>query len=95
MWSSEGRWAEIAREMLASGDFFHPTIGGKPYFDKPLFTYWIIAAFSAVTGRLDELIVRLPSALAGIVTLVCIIYLGQKLWSRQIGRLAGGLLLTS
>lgn len=95
LWSSEGRWAEIVREMLTSGDFFHPTIGGEPYFDKPLLTYWIIAAFSAVTGRLDELIVRLPSALAGVVTLVCTMFLGRRLWSRQVSRLAGGLLLTS
>jgi 4-amino-4-deoxy-L-arabinose transferase-like glycosyltransferase len=95
LWSSEGRWAEIVREMLTSGDFFHPTIGGKPYFDKPLLTYWVIVAFSAVTGRLDEFIIRLPSALAGVVTLVCTMYLGQRLWSRQVGRLAAGLLLTS
>ena len=54
LWGSEGRWAEITREMLVSGDFFHPTIGGDPYFDKPLVTYWIIAAFSALVGRLDE-----------------------------------------
>jgi len=95
LWSSEGRWAEITREMLTSGDFFHPTIGGEPYFDKPLLTYWVIAAFSAVTGQLDELIIRLPSALAGIVTLLCTMYLGRRLWSQQVGRLAGGLLLTS
>ena len=95
LWSSEGRWAEITREMLISGDFFHPTIGGEPYFDKPLLTYWVIAAFSAVTGRLDEFIIRLPSALAGIVTFFCTLYLGRRLWSRQVGRLAGGLLLTS
>jgi len=80
LWSSEGRWAEITREMLTSGDFFHPTIGGEPYFDKPLLTYWVIAAFSAVTGRLDELIIRLPSAFAAVVTLVCTMYLGQRLW---------------
>ncbi|MFC1792510.1 ArnT family glycosyltransferase [Planctomycetota bacterium] len=95
LWSYEGRWAEITREMLTSGDFFHPTIGGKPYFDKPLLTFWVIAAFSTITGRLDELIIRLPSALAAIVVLVCTMYLGRRLWSRQVGRLAGGLLLTS
>ena len=39
LWSSEGRWAEITREMFIRGDFFHPTIGGLPYFDKPLMTY--------------------------------------------------------
>jgi 4-amino-4-deoxy-L-arabinose transferase-like glycosyltransferase len=95
LWGSEGRWAEIAREMLISGDFFHPTIGGEPYFDKPLLTYWVIAAFSTATGRLNELIIRLPSGFATIVTLVCTVYLGRRLWSRQAGWLAGGLLLTS
>jgi len=95
LWGSEGRWAEIAREMLISGDFFHPNIGGKPYFDKPLLTYWVIAALSAATGRLNEFIIRLPSGFAAIVTLVCTVYLGRRLWSRQAGWLAGGLLLTS
>lgn len=95
LWASEGRWAEITREMFTSGDFFHPTIGGKPYFDKPLLTYWVIAAVSAVTGQLDEFIIRLPSAMAGLLTLVCTVYLGRRLWSRQAGWLAGGLLLTS
>jgi 4-amino-4-deoxy-L-arabinose transferase-like glycosyltransferase len=88
LWGAEGRWAEITREMFMSGDFFHPTIGGRPYFDKPLLTYWVIAAFSAITGRLDELILRLPSALAGLLTLVCTVYLGRRLWSRQTGWLA-------
>jgi 4-amino-4-deoxy-L-arabinose transferase-like glycosyltransferase len=95
LWGSEGRWAEITREMFTTGDFFHPTIGGEPYFEKPLLTYWVIAALSAITGRLDEFILRLPSALAALVVLVCTIYLGQRLWSRQTGWLAGSLLLTS
>jgi 4-amino-4-deoxy-L-arabinose transferase-like glycosyltransferase len=95
LWASEARWAEITREMFVSGDFFHPTIGGVPYFDKPLLTYWAIALFSAVAGRLDELIVRLPSALAALVALICTIILGRRLWSVRVGRLAGGLLLTS
>jgi 4-amino-4-deoxy-L-arabinose transferase-like glycosyltransferase len=95
LWGAEGRWAEITREMFASGDFFHPTIGGRPYFDKPLLTYWVIAAFSVITGRLDEFVLRLPSALAAIITLACTVYLGRRLWSRKTGWLAGGLLLTS
>ena len=95
LWASEGRWAEITREMFVSGDFFHPTIGGEPYFDKPLATYWVIAVFSAITNRLDEFIIRLPSALSAIIVVICTMYLGRRLWSAQVGRLAGGLLLTS
>ena len=95
LWSSEGRWAEITREMFLSGDFFHPTIGGEPYFDKPLITYWAIAGLKAATGRLDEFIVRLPSAIAALIALACTMFLGKRLWSRKVGMLAGGLLLTS
>jgi len=51
LWGPEGRWAEIVREMFLKGDFFHPTINGEPYFDKPLLTYWVIALVTAVTGR--------------------------------------------
>jgi 4-amino-4-deoxy-L-arabinose transferase-like glycosyltransferase len=95
LWGSEGRWAEITREMFKTGDFFHPTIGGESYFAKPLLTYWAIAVFSVMTGRLDEFILRLPSVLAALVVLACTVYLGQRLWSRRVGWLAGGLMLTS
>lgn len=95
LWASEGRWAEVVREMFSSGDYFHPAIGGQPYFDKPLLTYWVIAACSAITGRLDEFIIRLPSVLAALVTLACTMYLGRRLWSNTVGLLAGGFLLTS
>ena len=81
--------------MFIRGDFFHPTIGGMPYFDKPLMTYWAIAALSAVTGHLDELIIRLPSAIAAFIAIACTVYLGKKLWSRKVGLLAGAFLVTS
>ena len=95
LWSSEGRWAEITREMFIRGDFFHPTIGGLPYFDKPLMTYWAIAALTAVTGRLDEFIIRLPSVIAAFIAVACTMYLAKRLWSRNVGLLAGAFLLTS
>ena len=40
---SEDRWAEIVREMLLTGDWFHPAIDFVIYFDKPLLSYWLIA----------------------------------------------------
>jgi 4-amino-4-deoxy-L-arabinose transferase-like glycosyltransferase len=95
LWGSEGRWAEVTREMFLSGDFFHPTIGGEPYFDKPLLTYWLIAGITALTGILNEWVVRLPSAMAGLVGLWATVRLGERLWSAQTGRIAGWILLTS
>lgn len=95
LWTAEGRWAEVTREMLLTGDFFHPTINGEPYFDKPLLTYWLIVLVSGLTGRLDEWTVRLPSAISGLLALWATVYLGRRLWSAEVGRTAGWLLLTT
>ncbi len=94
LWAAEGRWAEINREMFLSGDFFHPTINGEPYFDKPLLTYWLISLVSLITGSLNEWTARIPSALAGIAAVWATVRLGKRLWSERVGLIAGWLLLT-
>ncbi len=95
LWGAEDRWAQVVKEMLRSGDYFHPRINGQPYFDKPLFSYWFIALAAALTGRLNEGIVRLPSAIAGLVALGATINLARRLWSREEARTAGWILLTT
>ncbi|NUO08310.1 MAG: glycosyltransferase family 39 protein [Candidatus Brocadia sp.] len=95
LWGAEGRWATITREMMLTGDYFHPTINGEPYFDKPLLTYWLIAALAFISGALNELIVRLPSAIAGVAAVWATLRLGRQLWSPAVGRIAAMLLLTS
>jgi len=93
LWGPEDRWAEVVREMRLTGDYFHPTINGKPYFDKPLLGYWVIALAAAITGRLDEGTVRLPSAIAGLLALWGTISLERRLWSKKLARTAGWVLL--
>lgn len=67
---SESRWAGVVREMFSSGNFLQPTVNFEPYFDKPLGSYWMIAFFTLFNhNTVNELLIRIPSAIAGLATL--------------------------
>jgi len=61
----EGRNAEVAREMLASGDWVTPRINDAVYLDKPPVFFWAVGAALGLFG-VNEWAARLPSALAAI-----------------------------
>lgn len=94
LWGSEGRWAEIAREMLFSGNYFLPTINGYLYFDKPLLSYWAIIPFS-INGTVTEISARMPGAMAGIGAIVITFIIGRRLFESRTGIISSALLLTS
>ncbi len=48
--TSEARYAEIAREMLQSGDWIHPRLLNIFHFHKPPLAYWISALSYKVFG---------------------------------------------
>ena len=46
----EGRYGEIGRWMLQSGDWLTPRLDGIPFFHKPPYLYWLEAAALATFG---------------------------------------------
>ncbi|HTF33437.1 MAG TPA: glycosyltransferase family 39 protein [Myxococcota bacterium] len=64
----EGRNAEIAREMEASGSWLIPTLDGIPYLDKPALYFKLVGRSMVLLGN-SEWAARLPSALFGLATL--------------------------
>src|SRR5262245_37296805 len=95
LWTYEGRWAEICREMQQSGDWLHPREFGEPCYDKPPLSYWLVLAASKSTGSLDEWALRLPSALAGFLLVWLTVRLGTSLFGRSTGLLAGWMLVSA
>src|SRR5215813_2408465 len=95
LWSSEFRWAEIVREMLATRDYFWPTINGKVYYDKPLGSYWVVVWSSFATGGLNEVAARIPSALSGLLSVAFLMLIARRLYDARTAILSGLVLATS
>jgi 4-amino-4-deoxy-L-arabinose transferase-like glycosyltransferase len=95
LWSSEFRWAEIAREMLVTHNYFWPTINGHVYYDKPLGSYWLVIFSAPFTGGLNEAATRLPCAIAGLLAVLLLMLLTRRLYDARTAILSGVILATS
>jgi 4-amino-4-deoxy-L-arabinose transferase-like glycosyltransferase len=95
LWASEFRWAEIAREMMLTHDYFWPTLNGHVYYDKPLASYWLVVAATRLTGGMNEAAARLPSAVSGLLAVGLLIFLARRLYDLRIAVVAAFILATS
>jgi len=73
----ETRYAEIPREMIASGDWVVPRLNGLKYFEKPVLGYWLNASSILLLGE-NAFAVRLPSALSVGLTALLIFFLMRR-----------------
>jgi 4-amino-4-deoxy-L-arabinose transferase-like glycosyltransferase len=95
LWASEFRWAEIAREMLVTHNYFWPTINGRVYYDKPLGSYWLLIFSTPFTGGLNEAATRVPCAVAGVLAVAILMILVRRLCDARTAVLSGVILATS
>jgi len=90
----EGMHAEIARELVVSGDPLRLTLNGVRYVDKPPLLYVLLAGAFAVGGA-GEAAARVVPALAGLVAVAATALLGARLLGARCGLVAGIALGTS
>jgi 4-amino-4-deoxy-L-arabinose transferase-like glycosyltransferase len=86
----EGRYAEIGREMLVTGDWVTPRLNGIKYFEKPPLQYWMTASAYKVLGE-NEFAARLWSGLTGFAGIVLAGFAGVRLFGRAAGTMAAAI----
>ena len=72
----EPRYASIARDMAAGGDWVTPRLHGEPWLEKPILYYWVAALGYRVFSD-GDLAARLPSVLGALITMLA---LGWVAW---------------
>lgn len=85
--ADEPRFAEAAREMVASGHWFFPLRGGELYPDKPPVFMWSIAIFYALLGNM-KVAFMLPNVLCSLVIIWCVFDLATKFWNVRVASFA-------
>jgi 4-amino-4-deoxy-L-arabinose transferase-like glycosyltransferase len=80
----EAWYAVIARNIINSGNLFVLTFNQSYYNDHPPFGFWLIAISMKFLGQ-SEFAVRLPSAIAGLLTMFFLYLLGKNLFNRGVG----------
>ena len=80
----EINFAEAAREMIVSGDYFHVQIDYLPFWEKPPLFIWMQVLAMKLFG-INEFAARFPNAVCGITTLLFLFSTGKKLHGRSFG----------
>ncbi|MBN2223641.1 MAG: glycosyltransferase family 39 protein [Deltaproteobacteria bacterium] len=90
----ESTYAEIAREMVASGNWISPTLNGVPFDQHPPLVTWLMAASIKLFGA-TPLAARLPNALLALAGLLIIYAIGKRIADKETGIAAALALVTT
>lgn len=90
----EGRYSEIPREMMESGDFVTPRLNYVKYFEKPVLSYWLTAGAFALFGE-NEFAGRFWPALLALGGALFTWMLARFLYGRETALLSSVILITS
>lgn len=80
----EINFAESAREMMITGNWFQVQINFEPFWEKPPLFFWMQVLSMKLFG-VNEFAARLPNAIAGILTLQVFYLIGAHHHGRDFG----------
>lgn len=80
----EINFAESAREMIVSRNYFLVQINYLPFWEKPPLFIWMQVLSMKLFG-INEFAARFPNALCGVATLLVVFNIGRKLISEKFG----------
>jgi 4-amino-4-deoxy-L-arabinose transferase-like glycosyltransferase len=83
----EAHYAQLTREMVGTRQWLIPTLEGVPFIDKPVLYHWLQAAAEWLFGE-NEFALRLPSAIAAVVLIWTVRWIGQSVADRSVGNRA-------
>ncbi len=87
--------AQTSREMLASGNWLIPTIGGDAWLERPPVPMWWIALVYRLAGTdAHDGVARLAAVLAAVPIVLMVAAIAARFYGRSVGLLSGALLAT-
>ena len=92
--TTEGRYAECARETMLTGDWDDPVLDGHPHWSKPPLTYAAIMAGTRLCGN-SPWGVRAYLVAAMVLAAAAVWWTGLSIWGPAAGRWAGVVFATS
>lgn len=90
----ETRYAEIPREMIATGNWILPQLNFQTYYDKPPMLYWLCAISYQVLG-VSETAARVVPALSAFAMIAMTMFFGARIFDRWVGLVSGAVLMLS
>ena len=89
----EAKMAGCAAEMYRHGAWIVPTFNDQRQGEQPILAYWLMLTSYGLLG-VSEFSARFPSAVLAVGTILLTYHLGRKLYSAEVGFLAGIVLCT-